>query len=145
MTTSNNPTPQPTSADERRAQNLLGRDYGKDHPAARHHFELSFMTTSHNHRVRELATEFAAVRHERDASISALLQVAVEAIRLVHGSQLGDRYSHEPCGECGLGGEGALRDALTKALGPGYTNLVWGNDMNADWDKLRTAALEQRE
>jgi len=68
-----------------------------------------------------------------------LLQVAVEAIRLVHGSELGDHYSHEPCGECGLGGAGAIRDALREALGTGYTRLVCGNDMNADLDALEAA------
>lgn len=48
--------------DETRARELLSREYGKDHPAARHGFTLSFLTTSYEHRVRELAREFAAVR-----------------------------------------------------------------------------------
>ena len=75
--------------------------------------------------------------------VKLLSQVALEAIRLVHGSQLGDHFSNEPCQECGFGGAGDLRDALTKALGPGYTALVWGNDMNVDsetWDE----ALEKQ-
>jgi hypothetical protein len=86
----------------------------------------------------ELA-ELVRVYRSRDR----LLQVAVEAIRLVHGAVLGDHYSHEPCGDCGLGGAGALRYALTAALGSGYTRLVWGKDMNADFEKLRTASVNQ--
>lgn len=87
-----------------------------------------------------LAYIAAAERAERENA--RLLRVAVEAIRLVHGSELGDHYSHEPCGECGLGGAGAIRDALKDALGPGYTKLVWGKGMNADWDALREAAAK---
>jgi hypothetical protein len=89
---------------------------------------------------KALALAGVDIRAEQSAELERLLQVAVEAIRLVHGSQLGDHYSHEPCGECGLGGEGAIREALTKALGPGYTKLIWGNDMNADWERLRAAS-----
>jgi hypothetical protein len=92
-----------------------------------------------------IAEALADVRAATQQDLDCLLQVAVEAIRLVHGSQLGDHYSHEPCGECGLGGEGALREALTKALGVGYTGLLWGKDMNADWPRLRGALERARE
>ena len=88
---------------------------------------------------RLVAAFYEVVRSERDAEVGRLIQVAVEAIRLVHGKQLGDRYSHEACGECGLGGEGNIRDALVKAFGPGYTKLVWGNDMNVDRETLELA------
>lgn len=90
----------------------------------------------------EMIQHLEREREKLKASQSLLLQVAVEAIRLVHGSQLGDHYSHEPCGECGLGGAGALREALAKSLGVGYTSLVWGKDMNADWEALRQAAAK---
>lgn len=94
------------------------------------------------HSAKEENARLARELHESTAANERLLQVAVEAIRLVHGSELGDHYSHEPCGECSLGGAGAIREALTAALGVGYTKLVWGNDMNADWDALREAAAK---
>ena len=75
--------------------------------------------------------------------VKLLSQVALEAIRIVHGSELGDHWSHEACGECGLGGHGALRDALTKALGPGYTKLLWGHDMNVDSESWNDALERQ--
>lgn len=89
--------------------------------------------------VVEVEQAVSQIRAERDAELALLLQVAVEAIRLVHGSEFGDHYSHEPCGECGLGGHGSIRDALTKALGAGYTKLVWGFDMNSDVPALNAA------
>ena len=73
-----------------------------------------------------------------DGALALLSQVALEAIRVAHAKPLDDR-----CPDCGAGGMGALRDALTRALGPGYTKLVWGNDMNVDseaWDE----ALEKQ-
>lgn len=59
--------------DEQRARNLLSREYGKDHPAARHNATLTFITTSFEHKVRELAAEFIAVRNETKAELTAIL------------------------------------------------------------------------
>lgn len=94
---------------------------------------------------RRVADEKGAEVKRLMAIKARLSQVALEAIRLVHGAQLGDRYSHEPCRECSLGGAGALRDALTAALGVGYTGLVWGNDMNIDCEKWADSLVGQAE
>lgn len=82
---------------------------------------------------------------ELEATEVRLSQVALEAIRLVHGSELGDDYSHEPCGECGLGGAGDLQHSLAKALGNGYTGLVWGLDMNVNREKWLAALAAANE
>jgi hypothetical protein len=74
-------------------------------------------------------------------AIELLSQVALEGIRLVHAPLKGG----ESCSECGLGGDGALRDALKAALGPGYTALVWGNAMNIDMDAWAKALRKQAE
>jgi hypothetical protein len=67
-----------------------------------------------------------------------LAQVAVEAIRVIHCTTHAKQpHIFEPCEACSLGGVGALRDALAKALGAGYTGLLWGIDMNVDWEELR--------
>jgi chromosome segregation ATPase len=46
--------------DEARARELLNREYGKDHSAARHQFTITFRTTTYEHQVRELTEAFAA-------------------------------------------------------------------------------------
>ena len=38
------------------ARSLLNREYGKDHPSARHDFTITFATTSRVHQEREVAT-----------------------------------------------------------------------------------------
>lgn len=68
----------------------------------------------------------------RNGAYQPLNQVALEAVRLVYHDD-GDR-----CGECGLLGAGALKDALKKLLGPEPWKLIWGNDANIDreaWDR----------
>lgn len=49
------------------AEELLNREYGKDHPAAGHHATLTFFTTTHGHRVRELAQLIVRVRAQARA------------------------------------------------------------------------------
>lgn len=66
----------PTDEEKAKAREILDREYGKDHPAARHSFTLTFMTTSHEHRVSELARALADAREKalEEAAATAELE-----------------------------------------------------------------------
>lgn len=93
------------------------------------------------------AAESRAANGERELawvsrSQQLLSQVALEAIRVIHcTTHGGDPRVFEPCEDCSLGGVGNLRDALKRALGDGYTALVWGLDMNIDGEAWHAAEM----
>lgn len=66
--------------DEARARELIDREYGKDHPAARSPFAVTFRTTTHEHQVRELTKAFQEVRAERDAELRRAMAVVEAAL-----------------------------------------------------------------
>ena len=61
------------------ARELLSREYGPDHPAARHRFTLSFLTTTHEHQVREIGD---AIRRAVTESTAHLENLGTENVDL---------------------------------------------------------------
>jgi hypothetical protein len=52
------------------ARELLDREYGRDHPAARHQFTLTFRSTTYEHQLRELTDLLHRVRNEAFAEMA---------------------------------------------------------------------------
>jgi hypothetical protein len=135
-------------ADELRAALEAERAaHEKTQATERRAVELFDLESSIRQRVEDERDALAKKLEEMGRIQDRLSQVALEAIRVVHCDGRGDPRVFEPCTTCGVGGTGELRHALTRALGDGYANLVWGNDMNIDgeaWTKALEKETEKR-